>query len=50
MFVTEDSKSEVIGVQYIHMIISSKKTIGVQGPLWVGFFGLEVNRCDGVSG
>ena len=50
MFVIEDSKLEVIGVRYVHMIISSEETIGVQGPLWVGFFGLEVNRCNGVSG
>ena len=50
MFVTEDSKSEVIGVQYVDTIISSEETIGVQGPLWVGFLGLEVNRCDGVGG
>ena len=50
MFVTEDSKSEIIGVRYVDMIISLEETIRVQGPLWIGFLGLEVNGCDGVGG
>ena len=50
MFVMEDSKLEVIGVQYVDTIISSEETIRVQGPLWVKFLGFEVNGCDGVGG
>ena len=50
VFVMEDLKSEVIGVRYIDMIISSEETIGVQGPSWVRFLRLEVNGCDGVGG
>ena len=50
MFVTEDLKLEVIGVQYIYTIISSEETIRVQGPSWVGFLRLEVDGCDGVGG
>ena len=46
----EDSKSEIFGVWHIDMIISLEETIGVQGPSWVGYLGLEVNRCNGVGG
>ena len=50
MFIMVDLKSEIIGVRYIDTIISSEETIGVQGPLWVRFLGLEVDGCDGVGG
>ena len=50
MFIMEDLKLENIGVWYVDTIISLEETIGVQGPSWVGFLGLEVDGCDGVSG
>ena len=50
MFIMEDSESEIIRVRYVDTIISLEEIIRVQGPSWVGFLGLEVDGCDGVSG